>query len=130
MDPAARAVPLPPLSVQLLVENAIKHGVAPRPAGGFVALTAQLDAAGWLGLTVRSPGRYHPATAAAGSGLGLRGLRERLAQAFGPAAEFDLANDPTTADTVLATLRLPVVGATSAVLLPLAPDHALSPLAR
>ena len=130
VDPAARAVPLPPLTVQLLVENAIKHGVAPRPAGGWVALTAQLDAAGWLCLTVRSPGRYHPATAAAGSGLGLRGLRERLAQAFGPAAEFDLANDPATADTVLATLRLPVVGATSAVQLPLAPDHALSPLAR
>ena len=130
VDPAARAVPLPPLSVQLLVENAIKHGVAPRPAGGFVALTAQLDAAGWLCLTVRSPGRYHPATADAGSGLGLRGLRERLAQAFGPAAEFDLVNDLATADTVLATLRLPVVGATSAVQLSLAPDHVLSPLAR
>lgn len=107
VDPAARAVPLPPLTVQLLVENAIKHGVAPRPAGGFVALTAQLDAAGWLCLAVRSPGRYHADAALAGSGLGLRGLRERLTQAFGPAAEFELANDPAAPDAVLATLRLP-----------------------
>ncbi|WP_048826576.1 sensor histidine kinase [Hymenobacter sp. DG25B] len=107
VDPATRAVPLPPLTVQLLVENAIKHGVAGRPAGGSVALTAQLDADGWLCLTVRSPGRYYPAQAAESSGLGLRSLRERLAQAFGPAAAFALANDPAAADTVLATLRLP-----------------------
>ncbi|UOQ99048.1 histidine kinase [Hymenobacter sp. 5317J-9] len=107
VDPAARAVPLPPLTVQLLVENAIKHGVAVRPAGGFVALRAQLDAAGWLCLTVRSPGRFSPEAAAGSSGLGLRGLRERLTQAVGAAAEFELANDPATPDTVRATLRLP-----------------------
>ncbi|MFD2721420.1 sensor histidine kinase [Hymenobacter monticola] len=115
VDPAARAAQLPPLSVQLLVENAIKHGVAPRPAGGFVAVAAQLDAAGWLCLTVRSTGRYAPdAPTAAGGGLGLRGLRERLAQAFGTAAEFNLGNDPAAADAVLATLRLPVAAAAAA----------------
>lgn len=106
--PAARAAQLPPLTVQLLVENAIKHGVAPRPAGGFVDVRAQLDAAGWLCLSVRSTGRYAPPpTLAAGSGLGLRGLRERLTQAFGAAARFSLANDPTAPDAVQATLHLP-----------------------
>ncbi|MDO7852947.1 sensor histidine kinase [Hymenobacter convexus] len=120
VDPAARAAPLPPLTVQLLVENAIKHGVAPRPAGGFVALTAQLDAAGWLCLTVRSTGRYAPEQAVAGSGLGLRGLRERLTQAFGPVAEFRLENEPAAADAVLATLRLPVLAFAP-------PGQALSP---
>ncbi|WP_375415918.1 sensor histidine kinase [uncultured Hymenobacter sp.] len=109
IDPAARAARLPPLTVQLLVENAVKHGVAQRPAGGFVAVTAQLDAAGWLSLQVRSTGHFAPPpTPAAGGGLGLRGLRERLTQAFGLAAEFDLANDPAAPDTVRATLRLPV----------------------
>jgi len=114
VDPAARGVQLPPLTVQLLVENAIKHGVAIRPAGGCIALTAQLDAAGQLCLIVRSPGRYHPVAAATSSGLGLRGLRERLAQAFGPAATFELANDPAAADTVQAVLRLPTVGTPAA----------------
>lgn len=130
VDPAARAVPLPPLTVQLLVENAIKHGVAPRPAGGFVALTAQLDAGGWLCLAVRSPGHCHPAAAAASSGLGLRGLRERLAQAFGPAAEFELTNDPGVSDTVLANLRLPVVAAGASGLPALASDFTFLPIAR
>ncbi|MCC3155547.1 sensor histidine kinase [Hymenobacter sp. BT770] len=124
--PAARAAQLPPLTVQLLVENAIKHGVASRPAGGYVAITAQLDAAGWLCLTVRNPGRYAPAPAAGGSGLGLRGLRERLAQAFGPAAVFSLDNDPNAADTVLAALRLPVAAA-SAGPLAFSPLSTLSP---
>jgi two-component system LytT family sensor kinase len=122
VDPAAQAAPLPPLTVQLLVENAIKHGVAPRPAGGFVAVAAQLDAAGWLCLTVRSTGRYAPDASTAGAGLGLRGLRERLAQAFGPAAVFDLGNDPVAADAVLATLRLPV----TAVAAPVADSPALA----
>ena len=130
VDPAARAVPLPPLTVQLLVENAIKHGVAPRPAGGLVALTAQLDAGGWLCLAVRSPGHYHAPAAAASSGLGLRGLRERLAQAFGPAAAFELANDPAAAGTVLATLRLPVVAAAAAAPPALAADFTRLPLAQ
>ena len=127
VDPAARAVQLPPLTVQLLVENAIKHGVAPRPAGGFVGLTAQLDAAGWLCLVVRSPGRYSPAPAAASNGLGLRGLRERLAQAFGPAAQFELVNDPAGADTVLATLHLPILSAAAASPAA-APDFTFLPL--
>jgi two-component system LytT family sensor kinase len=113
VDPTVRAAPLPPLTVQLLVENAIKHGVAPRPAGGFVAVSAQLDAAGQLCLTVRSTGRYAPGPTSSG-GLGLRGLRERLAQAFGPAAEFNLLNDPAAPDAVLATLRLPVTAAAAA----------------
>jgi two-component system LytT family sensor kinase len=126
IDPAARAILLPPLTVQLLVENAIKHGVASRPAGGAVALTAQLDTAGWLCLAVRSPGRYHPAVATS-SGLGLRGLRERLAQVFGAAATFELSNDPVAADIVQAVLRLPVSGAAGAPFTCLLPS-VLSPL--
>lgn len=122
VDPTVQAVQLPPLTVQLLVENAIKHGVAVRPAGGLVALTAQFDAAGWLCLTVCSPGRYYPSSAATSSGLGLRGLRERLAQAFGPQAEFELANDPARPDTVQARLRLPVATASLVSHPALAPD--------
>ena len=130
VDPVARAVQLPPLTVQLLVENAIKHGVAPRPAGGCVALTAQLDAAGWLCLAVRSPGRYSPTVSAASSGLSLRGLRERLVQAFGPAAVFELANDPVVADAVQATLRLPVLSPAGAALPALASGFTLVSLPR
>lgn len=105
VDSAAAAVMLPPLTVQLLVENAIKHGISVRPAGGFVQVAAQLDGAGFLNLSVRSTGRFAPVSGT--GGLGLRTLRERLHQDFGTTARFEVANDPAATDTVLATLCLP-----------------------
>lgn len=105
--PEAHAVQLPPMTLQLLVENAIKHGLAPRPAGGSLSLCAQLDAAGTgLCVTVRNTGTFQPQPGH--PGLGLRNVQERLKLLFGPAAHFTIGPDPLLADTVLAELRLPV----------------------
>ncbi len=106
VDPAALDVPIPPMTLQLLVENAIKHGLAPRPNGGFISLTAQLDGAGQLHVTVRNTGRYLPS--AGHDGVGVRNARERLALLFGPQAQLTIGNDPVEAETVVAHLRLPV----------------------
>jgi hypothetical protein len=107
VDPAALTVLIPPMTLQLLVENAIKHGIAPRPEGGTIQLTAQPDAAtGQLHIVVRNTGRYQPQPGH--EGVGLRNAQERLALLFGKAATLTISNDPTTADTVLAELRLPV----------------------
>ena len=67
---------LPPLTLQPLVENALKHGLRPRPDGGLLAVQA-LVRDGWLHLAVRNPTPESP-SADAGLGLGLRNLRERL----------------------------------------------------
>jgi signal transduction histidine kinase len=105
--PETHAVQLPPMTLQLLVENAIKHGLAPRPAGGSLSLSAQLDAAGTgLCVAVRNTGTFQPQ--AGHPGLGLRNVQERLKLLFGPAAHFTIGPDPLLADTVLAELRLPV----------------------
>ncbi|MBG8555857.1 sensor histidine kinase [Hymenobacter guriensis] len=106
VDPAALHVPIPPMTLQLLVENAIKHGVAPRPAGGFVQLTAQLNDSGTLHVRVRNTGRYEPQPDH--PGVGVRNARERLALLFGPAAQLTIQNDPAQPDTVVACLQLPV----------------------
>jgi signal transduction histidine kinase len=104
--PEALPVLLPPMTLQLLVENAIKHGLAPRPAGGRLSLSVQLDAAGTgLCVAVRNTGTYAPPPGH--PGLGLRNVRERLGLLFGPAAHFAIGPDPLLADTVLAELRLP-----------------------
>ncbi len=110
VDPGALAVPLPPMTLQLLVENAIKHGIAPRPGGGRVQLAAQLDGAGQLLVTVRNPGRYRPPARPGPdhTGVGLPNAHERLQLLFGPAASLRIGNDAHQADTVLAELRLPV----------------------
>jgi two-component system LytT family sensor kinase len=105
--PEALPVLLPPMTLQLLVENAIKHGLAPRPAGGSLSLRAQLDAAGHhLCVAVRNTGTFRPQPGH--PGLGLRNVQERLGLLFGPAAHFAIGPDPLLPDTVLAELHLPV----------------------
>jgi sensor histidine kinase YesM len=78
--------PFPPLMLMTLVENAIKHGVAPA-AGGRVAIRARA-ADGKMRVTVEDDGAGLGGTL--GSGVGLANLRERLAALFGPAARLDL----------------------------------------
>jgi len=105
--PEALPVLLPPMTLQLLVENGIKHGLAPRPAGGSLSLSAQLDAAGTsLCVAVRNTGTFEPQPGH--PGLGLRNVQERLGLLFGPAAHFVIGPDPLRPDTVLAELRLPL----------------------
>jgi len=107
VDPATRSVLIPPMTLQLLVENAIKHGLAPRPEGGCISLSAALDATGAeLLVVVSNTGAYQPA--APESGVGLRNVRERLHLLFGAAAQLTIANDLAQPDTVTAHLRLPV----------------------
>lgn len=74
------AHPIPPLSLQVLVENAVKHGVAPLEAGGDLRITARLTPAG-LELRVEDPGPGFLRTESAptGTGTALDTLRLRLA---------------------------------------------------
>ena len=105
--PEALAVLLPPMTLQLLVENAIKHGLAPRPTGGSLSLSAWPDAAGTgLCVAVRNTGAFRPEPGH--PGLGLRNVQERLGLLFGPAAYFTIGPDPLLPDTVLAELRVPM----------------------
>ena len=75
MDEAALDVPVPVLSVQPLVENAIKHGIAPQPEGGALQIELTRTPTGLL-LRVANGGR--PLKAEYQSGTGLGNLKERL----------------------------------------------------
>ncbi len=113
--PPTLHVPLPPMTLQLLVENAIKHGIAPRPGGGGIHISAQLEGPGQVLITVRNPGRYQPNPSAPDhTGIGLPNAHERLQLLFGPAASLRIGNDARQADTVTAELRLPVPAAGAA----------------
>ncbi len=72
--------PLPPLLLQPLVENAIRHGLEPHLAGGEIRVSAQVSG-GDLLLTVSDSGAGCNGAPQAGFGLGQ--VRERLATAFG-----------------------------------------------
>jgi signal transduction histidine kinase len=83
MPPALAAVEIPPMLLQPLVENAVKHGLEPKLEGGTVTVGARLDGAR-LVLEVADTGIGAPA--GGGAGVGLANVRERLAAAFDGAA--------------------------------------------
>lgn len=92
-DAQARGALVPPFTLQPLVENAIRHGVARSAAGGHVRVIARIQANRLL-LLVEDDGPGCPPDAwPAAPGLGLRSLRERLAASF-PDARFDVVTAP------------------------------------
>jgi signal transduction histidine kinase len=105
VDPAVEACAIPPLAVQTLVENSIKHAIAPRPHGGQIRVEAS-PAAESVVLTVWDDG---PGFTAADirPGHGLENLQARLAARFGASAR--LAIQPHAGGT-LVTVTLPRTG--------------------
>jgi signal transduction histidine kinase len=88
---------VPSCVLQPLVENAIRHAIAPRARGGVVAITAHADG-GRVELVVEDDG--DPGTAAPpdpsrrGAGVGLALLRERLAALYGERATLAVDRSP------------------------------------
>lgn len=71
-------VEIPPLSLQVLVENAVRHGIAPREEGGLVAIRARRSGPGENPGVVLSVENPLAATPRPGTGTGLESLRGRL----------------------------------------------------
>jgi signal transduction histidine kinase len=95
-------LPVPPMMLLTLVENAIKHGVGPQLAGGAIDVRAR-EEEGTLTIRVADTGRGFAKSL--GGGTGLANIRARLAALFGTAARLRLAiNEPTG---VVATIALP-----------------------
>jgi len=82
----------PPMMLQSLVENAIKHGLEPKPEGGRIEIEAQV-ADGRLLIHVRDTGVGFNANAPQGSGLA--NIRERLKHRYGIDASLTITrNEP------------------------------------
>jgi LytS/YehU family sensor histidine kinase len=101
--PAARIARIPSMLLQTLVENAIKHGIAPLKEGGTLRIQAQIAGAE-LVVRVVNP-RPAGLTPASAEGLGLRNSCERLRLLFGSRARLDL--DLSEAGVATAEVRLP-----------------------
>jgi sensor histidine kinase YesM len=79
-----RSVKVPPMSVQALVENAVKHGITPQSSGGVIVVAASVEQ-GSLKIEVRDTGPGFNLTAVP-AGHGLENLVERLDALFGSQA--------------------------------------------
>jgi len=82
----------PPMMIQSLVENAIKHGLEPKPEGGELAIKAEI-VHGKLAVTVADTGLGFGRAATAGTGVGLANIRERLQLLYGTRATLDVSEN-------------------------------------
>jgi len=96
-------IEVPPMMLLTLVENAIKHGLAPQREGGRVDIDATVEG-DRLKLCVSDTGRGF-GSHTSGGGTGLANIRARLAALFGQAAELSLAPHPPHG--MQATITLP-----------------------
>jgi len=107
-----RELLVPPLLLQPVVENAVKHGVSPLKRGGEVSVSArcsapQDDGAAMLQLTVADTGagwREERRLAPTGTGVGLANLERRLDRIFGPRASLAISGAPDRGTTVVITI--------------------------
>ncbi|HEU4951461.1 MAG TPA: histidine kinase [Holophagaceae bacterium] len=98
-DEALQELEVPPLTLQPLVENAIKHGLAPSRRGGQLEIALDQEA-GDLVMSVRNTGKGPIDPSVRGFGIGLGNLRDRLGLVYGAQATLDLSRDAewTTAE--------------------------------
>jgi hypothetical protein len=93
----------PPMMIQTLVENAIKHGLEPKPEGGTLRLKAEI-VHGKLQVTVADTGLGFGMAATAGTGVGLANIRERLQLLYGPKASLTVAANTPSGTVVTITV--------------------------
>jgi hypothetical protein len=93
----------PPMMIQTLVENAIKHGLEPKAEGGTLRLAAEI-VHGKLQVTVADTGLGFGMAATAGTGVGLANIRERLQLLYGPKAALTVAANQPSGTVVTITV--------------------------
>jgi LytS/YehU family sensor histidine kinase len=100
----------PPMMMQSLVENAVKHGLEPKPAGGTLLVKAEI-VHGKLAVTVADTGLgFGKAAGTAGTGTGLANIRERLQLLYGTKATLTVAENRPSGTRV--TITVPYVAHT------------------
>jgi sensor histidine kinase YesM len=103
LPPELAHLQVPPLLLQPLVENAIKHGLEPKVEGGSVTVRARHEA-GQLTLEVMDTGVGLSGDGATVDGFGMTQVRERLATSYGLGATLKLAAGAATGTQVSVTI--------------------------
>ncbi|MDP9109421.1 MAG: histidine kinase, partial [Pseudomonadota bacterium] len=104
IPPGLRSAAFPPMMLQSLVENAIKHGLECKPEGGTLRISAAVTDYR-LQVAVTDTGLGFGAVASDGTGLGLQNIRERLKLLHGANGQLTIA--PNQPSGVIATIDVP-----------------------
>lgn len=104
IDPESKDFLVPPLMVQTLVENGIKHGIAKLTAGGLIHMKASVHN-DRLTIQIRNSGHYLNGATHSEGGLGLENTRQRLRLIYGNQASFRILAESDT--FVLTEIEIP-----------------------
>ncbi|MDW3652701.1 MAG: histidine kinase [Bacteroidia bacterium] len=96
---------IPALSIQLLIENALKHGIQNSIAGGCISLSINKKIE-YLEIIVQNPGRLKLSEESQNTALGIKNLRQRLQLQYQEKAAFELIEKPK--GFVNGTIRIPL----------------------
>lgn len=102
--PSADRVEIPPMMVQTLVENGIKHGISKLTGGGEVDITASTDESTLI-IQIRNNGQFNETALKISQGFGISNTKQRLSLLYGEKASLSLSNE--NKNIVLATLKIP-----------------------
>lgn len=104
VDLKTEAILVPPLMLQTLVENGIKHGISKLKKGGDLSLKAFIEK-NLLIVEIRNSGQFEKKTSE-GSGFGIKNTIQRLEIIYKNKAEFDIRNE--SENIVLTLVRIPL----------------------
>lgn len=100
IDNDTKTLAVPPLLVQTLVENAVKHGIGSLTEGGEIILNTKVENS-FLLIVIRNSGEYQFSRKKKSGGLGLLNTRRRLSLLYGTRASLKISNDQGMVKTVV-----------------------------
>jgi LytS/YehU family sensor histidine kinase len=107
VDPKSEKFEIPPMMVQTLVENGIKHGIAKRTKGGEISITTKVENSTLL-INIKNSGQLEEDLLKQSDGFGISNTKQRLNLIYGNMAKFEIKNNPD--DSVSADIIIPVGG--------------------
>ena len=107
IDPRSGKIEIPPMMVQTLVENGIKHGVTKRTEGGKITVNSKMNGS-YLIIQIKNSGQIDEHSLRHSKGFGIDNTKQRLNLLYGEKAIFTIKNE--SPDVVLAEIKIPIGG--------------------
>jgi two-component system, LytTR family, sensor kinase len=104
IDPRSGKFEIPPMMIQTLVENGIKHGVTKRTEGGIITVNSKMNGS-YLIIQIKNSGKINEESLRHSKGFGIDNTKQRLNLLYGDKAVFTIKNE--SPDIVLAEIKIP-----------------------
>jgi two-component system, LytTR family, sensor kinase len=107
VDPLTEKIEIPPMMIQTLVENGIKHGISKKMEGGDILVSTKVIDE-MLKITIINTGQFDSTALQHSKGFGISNTKHRLNLLYGEKASFTIFNNPN--EKVSAEITLPTGG--------------------